>query len=158
MLIELDTAKTHLRVYGTDEDELIAMWLTAAERAASEFMNRNIYPDQTALDAAKAAAPVALDAALAAFEAAIEAARDKTTDAAREFAQFSALEALTNARVAARKAVQGIVVDEEITTAILLTLCHLYENRSDSYAGKPITVLPMGARTFLQPKRVSMGV
>jgi hypothetical protein len=158
MLIELETAKTHLRVYGTDEDALIELLLRAAERAASEFTNRYIYVDQSALDTAKADVPATLNAASAAFDAAISEACLAETETASEFGRFAAAEALTNAKNSARMTVQGIAVNEQIEAAILLTLGHLYENRADTVVGVPIVALPMGAHCLLQPFRVGMGV
>ncbi|MEB0133785.1 head-tail connector protein [Actimicrobium sp. CCC2.4] len=44
----LDAAKIHLRVDGSDEDSIIAVYLGAAELTASNFMERAIYADATA--------------------------------------------------------------------------------------------------------------
>lgn len=52
MLIAIDQAKAHLRIDGTDEDGILSIYIGAAELAASEFLNRKLYEDQTALDAA----------------------------------------------------------------------------------------------------------
>jgi hypothetical protein len=42
-MIDLQIAKMHLRVDGEDEDELIQLYLKAAKRAASLYLNRTIY-------------------------------------------------------------------------------------------------------------------
>ena len=52
-LVDLEAAKLHLRVDGEDEDSLIQIYLDAAEQAAIDFLNRNVYADQEALDAAE---------------------------------------------------------------------------------------------------------
>lgn len=52
MLVDIATARQHLRVDGTQDDALIVLWLGAAEQAAAEQINRNIYPDAAALAAA----------------------------------------------------------------------------------------------------------
>lgn len=51
-LIDLDTAKSHLRTDGDDEDGLITIYLAAAESAAVEFLNRNVYATQAELEEA----------------------------------------------------------------------------------------------------------
>lgn len=49
MLIDIATARLHLRVDGTQDDALITLWLGAAEQAAAEQLNRNVYPDAATL-------------------------------------------------------------------------------------------------------------
>lgn len=49
MLISDNMAREHLRV---DDDVWIDVYVRAAEQLAIEFLNRNIYADQGALDAA----------------------------------------------------------------------------------------------------------
>jgi hypothetical protein len=52
MFITLEVAKMHLRVDGTDEDALITLMSSAAEGSAVAYLNRQVYVDQDALDAA----------------------------------------------------------------------------------------------------------
>jgi hypothetical protein len=54
-LIDLQLAKGHLRVDGDADDPLIALYLAAAEQSACDFIDRQLFPDQAALDAAVAA-------------------------------------------------------------------------------------------------------
>lgn len=49
MLVTEAQARNHLRI---EAGEDIAIYIGAAERLAIEFINRNVYADQTALDAA----------------------------------------------------------------------------------------------------------
>lgn len=42
-LIDIETAKLHLRAQDGEEDQLIALYLAAAEASAIEFLNRNVY-------------------------------------------------------------------------------------------------------------------
>jgi len=51
-LIDLPTAKLHLRADGSYEDDLIQLYIDAAESNAISFLNRNVYPTQADLDAA----------------------------------------------------------------------------------------------------------
>ena len=52
MLVDTATARLHLRVDGTQDDTLIALWLGAAQEAAMQHLNRNVYADSAALAAA----------------------------------------------------------------------------------------------------------
>ncbi|PVY81061.1 gp6-like head-tail connector protein [Cupriavidus alkaliphilus] len=51
-LVALDMAKSHLRVTWASEDQLIGLYLAAAEGAAASFLNRQIYATQADMDAA----------------------------------------------------------------------------------------------------------
>lgn len=51
-ILALDMVKSHLRVTWADEDQLIGLYLAAAEGSAASFLNRKVYQDQAALDAA----------------------------------------------------------------------------------------------------------
>ena len=149
--VTLAEAKLHLRVDGTDEDALIDLYINAAEHAAIKAMDRGVYADNTALQAAMTAAPAALTAATAAKEAAVAAA-EALTDADEQAAALQAAEnAYLRALVAYRQVFDGIVVNDQIKAAVLLTVGHLYENREDVVAGASVAALPNGADHLLQP-------
>ncbi len=48
MIVDLPTAKLHLRVDHADEDLTIGIYIGAAEARVSEYLNRTIYADATA--------------------------------------------------------------------------------------------------------------
>lgn len=50
--VTLTQAKAHLRVDSSDEDELIQMYLQASEALAVNFLNRNVYPNDAAMQKA----------------------------------------------------------------------------------------------------------
>lgn len=51
-LIDLALAKQHLRIDGNDaEDEIIMLYLDAAQDAAEQFLGRKLYPQDAALPA-----------------------------------------------------------------------------------------------------------
>ena len=52
MLITLDEALAHLRVEAGSEDSLITLYTRAAEQSAMDYLNRQVFVDQEALDAA----------------------------------------------------------------------------------------------------------
>lgn len=66
-LIELGAAKLHLRVDDDAEDALIGLYIEAAETAAVDFLNRNVYATQADMEAAAEspeALPMVLNAAV----------------------------------------------------------------------------------------------
>jgi hypothetical protein len=157
-LIDLPTAKAHLRVASDYPDAQVSVYLSAAESMAAQFLNRNIYADQTALDAAVAAVPAALIAAGVAYEAAIEAAADIVDTVAQAAAVEYAEGVYAAAQDSARRARAGIVIDDMIRAGALLILGHLFANREDTIVGTIVEALPQGSRAVLMPYRVSMGV
>lgn len=152
--VTLAEAKLHLRVDGTDEDALIGLYINAAEQAAIKAMDRGVYADNTALQTAMTAAPAALTAAAAAKEAAVTSA-EALTDADEKAAALQAAEtAYMRAQVAYRQAFDGIVANDQIKAAMLLTVGHLYANREDVVVGVSVTALPAGVDCLLQPFKV----
>ena len=153
-LVTLESAKLHLRVDGTDEDSLIAVYITAAEQTAVSLLDRGVYADGTALGVAKAAAPGELDTAIAAYESAIAAAEALTDETAIAAAIQTAGNDLLRAQVAHRQAMDGMVVNEAIQAAVLLIVGHLFANREDVVAGVSVAQLPNGAEWLLAPYKV----
>lgn len=153
--VTLAEAKLHLRATdGTDEDAMIGLYINAAEQAAIKALDRGVYADNTALQTAMTAAPAALTAATAAKEAAVAAA-EALTDADEQAAALQVAEtAYLRALVAYRQVFDGIVVNDQIKAAVLLTVGHLYANREDVVAGASVAALPNGAEYLLQPFKV----
>lgn len=151
----LPEAKLHLRgVDGTEEDALIGVYITAAEQMAIALLDRGVYADGTALGVAKAAAPGELTAATTTYTSAIAAARS-LADATEQAAATQAAEsAYLRAKVAHRQAMDGIVVNDTIKSAVLLIVGHLYAHREDVVAGVSVAKLPNGAEWLLQPFKV----
>lgn len=158
MLLDLSTAKLHLRVIGADEDTTITLYAKAAEQAAVSFIDRRVFADDTALSAAIAAAPAALSAATVAYKAAIADAASVSEPVEQAEALRVADLAYNRARIASRQVHDGIVINEAITAAMLLTIGHLYTNREDAVVGTIAAELPLGSRFLLQPYRTGMGV
>lgn len=157
-LIDLPTARAHLRVEDDYPEEQVALYLAAAEQTAAEFLNRRVFVDDSALGAAVGAVPAALTSASAAHTAAIDAAPLIEDCAVRDEALRHAARAFVAARTAARETYDGIVVNDAIKAAILLMLGHLFENRQDNVTGTIVSELPLSARSLLMPFRVGWGV
>lgn len=127
MLIDLATAKANLRVDGTADDAMITLYLGAAERAAAEYLQRNIYADADALAAAMQAVPAALAAAVAAHDAALLAAGNLFEGVEQDAAILAADEAYSAAQASARMAYRGLVINDTIRAAILLGVQMQYD-------------------------------
>lgn len=152
--VQLAEAKLHLRVDGADEDALIGVYIAAAEQSAVSLLDRGVYADGTALGVAKAAAPGELDTAIAACKSAIAAAEALADETAKAASIQTAGNGLLRAKVAHRQAMDGMVVNEAIKAAVLLTVGSLYAQREDVVVGVSVAQLPNGAEWLLAPYRV----
>lgn len=153
MILTHDEAINHCRA--EDGDPMVDLFAHAAELAAQEFLDRNVYASDADLQQAIAGVPDQLIAADAAFAAA-KAAAEALPKLARDMAMDAACRALEAARVKARRTYDGIVVTDDIKIGMLLTLGHVYRNREDVVAGASAGAveLPVGAKHFLWPHRV----
>lgn len=52
MFLTPELAKGYQRIVGNDEDDVIVLMLSAAERAALAYLNRQVFADIAAMDAA----------------------------------------------------------------------------------------------------------
>ncbi len=153
-----ELADSQVHADGVDVS-MLEVYARAAERAAMEFLNRRVYETTEALNAARDALPAALASADTAYDAAREAANALTGSA-----RCAALDAARAARDAAleeaRATYAGIVITEDILSAMLLILGHLYRNREEVITGQGAAAvqLPMGAHSLLWPHRVGLGV
>ncbi len=157
-LIDLPTAKAHLRLEADYPDEQVTPYLAAAEERAAEFLNRRVYASQGDLDAAVATVPDELQAAADAHAAALEAARAIADPTLRRLDIEMADMVYRRAQAVATETRCGIVVNDAIKTGILLILGHLFENRQDVQAGTTSVQVPNGSRYMLTPYRISWGV
>lgn len=154
MLTTLENAKLHLRVDGTDEDALIGVYIAAAEQSAVSLLDRGVYADGTALGAARAAALGELVAATVTYTEAIAAAQALADTTEQAAATQAAEYAYLRAQVAYRQAMDGIVVNDTIKSAVLLIVGHLYAHREDVVVGASVAALPNGADYLLAPYKV----
>lgn len=155
LLVDLASAKRELRVLHDAEDTEIERKLGAAQEQAQAFLNRNVYADTYELDEAVIAAPEVLRDATLAYEAAMDAAGLLETQAERDLAYADARAAMAEAQEAYRMARRGMVVNESIRTAILLTAGSLWEHRGDEDS---VQGVPPAARAFLWPYRIGLGI
>lgn len=143
--LTLTQAQQHLR--GDFDEADLSLKIAAAERAAVEYLQCNVYADQTALDTAIAAVPATLAAAKVAYDAAyiVAAAIDDVDLSLIE--QAHAMSLYMRAVYSATRTRQGVVINELITAAMLLILGRLFEVREDD------AELPRAAQDLLSPFR-----
>ena len=145
--ITLSQAKAHLRIDDTDGDTDLTLKIAAAERAAVEYLQCNVYADQTALNAAIAAVPAALVTAKATYDAAyLVAVAIEDVDLSL-MEQAHAMSLYMRAVYAATRTRQGVVINELIQSAMLLILGRLFEAREDD------AEMPRAAQDLLNPFR-----
>ncbi|MBN8791703.1 MAG: phage gp6-like head-tail connector protein [Stenotrophomonas nitritireducens] len=155
-IVSLAQARSQVRVEADYPAEQLQTAIDGAVDAAQAYLNRRIYETAAALAAARSAYPAAVRAAATARTEALAAAtfiedRDERTAAIR-LAEVAYEEAMAEAGAC----IHGIVVNPSIVTAILLTIGHLYANRSDVVVGAPAVELPQGAESFLRHYRRRM--
>ena len=145
--LTLAQAKAHLRIDGSDEDADLTLKIAAAERAATEYLQCNVYADAPALASAIAAVPTTLSAAKTAYDAAYIAALaiEDTDLSLRE--QGYAMTVYMRAVYEATRTRNGIVINELIQAAMLLILGWLHEAREDG------AEMPRAAQDLLSPFR-----
>jgi uncharacterized protein YwlG (UPF0340 family) len=158
MLLDLPTAKAHLRVDNAADDALITLYINAAEQSAAEHLNRRLYVDQAALTAAVAAVPAVLAVASATYAAAVAAALLMVDLVEQDAATVDAEQSYTAAQTVARETRAGMVINDVIKAAILLMLGDMYASREDTVIGVSVSPLPTGARALMRPYRAGMGV
>jgi hypothetical protein len=153
-LITPQEALDHVRGNPLDAASL-ALFARSAERAAMQFLNRNVYATQEEFDAAIPTADALETVAEAEYADARVASYAST--AARDRALWHA-RYLYNARMEqVREIREGMVIVEDVKVAMLLIMAHLFRNREE-VTSENANQIPMGARTFLWPYRRGLGV
>lgn len=157
-IVTLTTAKLHLKEDSSDQDALITLYIEAAEETAIQFLNRRVYIDQAALNTAIAGVQATLAAATVAYDVAITAAALLTVAIESDAATAHAVNVYSSAQTVARETRAGIVKNDVIKAAILLTLGDLFANREETIIGTIVASLPFGARALMQPYRAGMSL
>ncbi|MET0548544.1 MAG: head-tail connector protein [Xanthomonas sp.] len=146
--------RAQCRVDGDYADSELAWLLQSAEDVAAAYLNRVIFADQAALDAALASLPAEAAAAASAYAAAMSAASAEADHAKADAMRSVATQKLAAYQLAERRRLLGVVANGSILAAIRLTLGHLWANREDVSVGAVATELPLGARAILRPYRL----
>jgi hypothetical protein len=151
MLVTIDQAKAQVRYGASYPDTKALIDLAAAEAKAQSFLNRRVFVDQEALDAAIAAAPDTLLAAGVTWIAGINASSAVMDNVARGEQLNHVNDVYREACTIVRQTYAGMVINDEIRKAILVTFEQLFLGSLD-------TAMPVGAESLLWPYRVGLGV
>lgn len=152
-IVSLAQARSQVRVEADYPEDQLQAAIAGAVDAAQAYLNRRVYENSNELAQARAGYPAAVKAArLARDEALAEAVFIENCEE-RTAAIRVAVVAYREATAEAEACIHGVVVNPSIVTAILLTIGHLYANRSDVVVGTQAVELPQGAKSFLRPYR-----
>lgn len=154
MLIKPNEAIAHLRLNSGYPVEQVQPYIDAAISYVQAHLNRNIYPDQRALDDARDAAIESVVAADITYTEALEEASDIENAQERKLRQQAALYQLEDAKRETNRAIHGMVINGTIKGAMLLTLGNLFENREAVVVGASTVELPQGVPALLRPFRL----
>jgi len=152
-LVTLDAARAHCRVDPDYPDDQLQGYVDAAVRAASDYLNRGLFEDQSALDAALDDVAGDIGTASDAYQEAKTAAAALPNPEAARAALAVADERWATAQVAATRTTYGIVATPAIISAIKLTIGHLFANRADVSVGASVYQMPLGTADLLRPYR-----
>lgn len=146
-MIDMALARVHLKADNEDiENDLIAQYIASAKTICEGYCNRKFYETTEARTADRITALVDLELARDVRDAELDLTEDCEE---RSLATSTYIQALGNVRAR----INGVVVDDAIRAAMLMTLGHLYKNRQDVVAGQysGATQMPVGAQRILQP-------
>lgn len=149
MTIDLTTARNYLKADG-DDDDIITSLMAGAQGICQGYCNRRFYDTQDAADSDFEAAIADRVSATAALKTQLAAIPGNDADSmgTRDLISDHYIEVF--GRISQR--MNGIVIDDAIDAAILLTLGHLYANREDNIvSGNNAVQLPVGAQRILKP-------
>ena len=151
-LLTLAEARAQCRVEDDYPDEQLQPYMDGAEDSAAAYLNRTVYADQTALDAARDAVPATLGAAQDAYDAAVVAAAAIDNEAEAQATIDVAAARLAEAQRVAARAIHGIALNDSIKAAVRLILGHLFANREAVAVGQFMEI-PMGSQYLLRAYR-----
>jgi hypothetical protein len=160
MPITYAEAKRHLGLSTDDRQPDVERLISAAKSAAEKYLDRKLYADADAMQAAFAGAADKYAEAAQARDVAFVLAGAITNPELRQMQSEAIQSRFDAAATECRMIVQGMVETDDIKAAMLLLIRHLFDNPSavETGAGAGAIALPMGFQWLLQSDRASMGV
>lgn len=156
-LLTIEQCRRQCRVDGDYDDDLLSELLGSAEDSAAAYINRAVFPDQSALAAALAELPAGAAAAAEEYASAIAAAASESNSEMAKAMVEVALAKRDALALARNRVLHGIVVNGSVVAAIRLMLGDLYANRENTMVGAVAVEMPAGAKALLRPYRRVMG-
>lgn len=153
-LLTIDEALAHCRLEADYPAEQILAYMHAAESSVIAYLNRAVFEDQAALEAEQAGISAKVGAAYDAYSASVQSAMAISNAGQKEIMIQMAESKYLEARIAAYRVINGIVVNGAIIAAMLLTLGNLFQNREADVVGVSAARLPTGVPELLNGFRV----
>ena len=153
-LITIDEALAHCRLEPDYPAEQMLAYIHAAESSVIAYLNRAVFEDQAALDAAQTGLSAKVGAAYDAYSAALQAAMSMKNVGQKEVMIKMAETKYMEARISAYRTINAIVINGSIVAAMLLTLGNLFQNRESDVIGVSAARLPTGVPELLNGFRV----
>lgn len=151
--ITIEQARSQCRVDAADDDDTkLLECARAAELRCARLANRSIFADATEKATAVADASVALTEAHVNYAAAVQAIPVDVTTSEFHAAMRAARAPLDAAVLAHEQAVVGILINDDIRHAMLLTLGKYYRHRED-VTDERVGNLPDGAERIMRHYR-----
>lgn len=156
-LVTIDQARLHCKADGEDDD-ILQLYVEGAQIDAVVSLNRAVFASQADLEAAIAAIPAAMVSARTERDAALELAANLPDPCDSYEAQQLARDIYHQQRIKWYQTRNGIVIDDHIRGAILMTVAHSYSNRGNVVAGQgaAAVMVPQSA-AWIYEKRRYMG-
>jgi len=152
-LLTPEQCRAQCRVDGDYADAELAALLASAEDAAAAYLNRSLFADKAALDAALDGLPTEAAAVASAYSAAMAAADAESDPAKAEAMRSVAKQRKASADLVLSRNLAGVVANPSVSAAVRLTLAHLWDNQAAVVIGVTAVELPMGVIPLLRPYR-----
>lgn len=155
--VTIEQARLHCKADGEDDD-ILQLYVEAASIDAVVSLNRAVFVSAEEKAAAIAEIPAAMVSAREARDAAIEAAMQLPDPCDSYEAVTLARDIYHSRRIEWNQTRNGIVIDDHIRGAILMTIAHSYANRANVVAGQgAAAVLVPQSAAWIYEKRRYMG-
>lgn len=156
-LVTIEQARLHCKADGEDDD-ILQLYVEAAQIDAVVSLNRAVFESQAEMDATIAAIPAAMVSARAERDAALELAANLPDPCDSYEMQQLANDTYHTHRIKWAQTRKGIVIDDHIRGAILMTVAHSYANRGNVVSGQgaAAVMVPQSA-AWIYEKRRYMG-
>lgn len=153
-ILTANEARAHCRLDDDYPIEQLQPYIDGAERHVIAYLNRSVFADLAALNAAQEALAEGLGQAYDARQSAIQAAESVENPAQRKAMIELAEKRYIDAQLQATRVMHGIVADGTIRAAMLLTLGNLFAHRETDVVGVSVAALPTGVPELLRAYRV----
>lgn len=156
-VINIETAKTHLRVDDDTGDDVL-LKLESAIDSAEQYLNRKVFESLEALQTERNKVADLIVSAQAGYNQSIASANLISDWEYRNILKDTAKNNKKTAMRNIRMIESGIVINPSIEIGILMILGHLYANREDVVVGLGAAEIPKSSKAFLDPYRIDLGV